>query len=238
MTAHIESKKEDIAKKVIMPGDPLRAKYLAENFLDNYKQVNSIRGMLAYTGYYNNEKITVFASGMGGPSIGIYAYELFKFYGVETIIRIGTCGSALEEVKLKELVIATSSYTLSSYPKLFFDDDEKDFESSEVINKKIALVAKNEGLSIHEGKIITSDIFDPYVDKERYLSLYPNDKYLAYEMEAAILFCLAKHLQKQAACILTVVDYEFDNSSLSSEEREKSLNAMIKVSLETLCELS
>lgn len=237
MTAHIESKKEDIAKKVIMPGDPLRAKYIAENFLDDYKEVNSVRGMLAYTGYYKGTKITVFASGMGGPSIGIYAYELYHFYDVDTIVRIGTSGAANKDVLVKDLIIATDAYTLSSYPKLFFDDDNKLFKATKSITDKLVTKAEEQQIPVHLGRIITSDIFDPYVDKTRYLKLYPNDNYLAYEMEAAILFCLANHLNKQAGTILTVVDSEFTDSYLSSEEREQNLNQMIKLSLDALIEL-
>lgn len=237
MTAHIESKKEDIAKKVIMPGDPMRAKYIADNFLTDCKLVNNVRGMLGFTGYYKNNLVTIFASGMGSPSIGIYAYELYHFYDVDTIIRIGTCGAGVPEVRLKNIVIASEAYTLSSFPKLFFDDDSKNFLSDKTINNKLELIAKQHNLKTFKGKIITSDIFDPYVDKKRYLKLYPDDKYLAYEMEAAILFCLAKNLNKKAACILTVVDNEFANESLSSEDREKSLDEMIKLSLDTLVEL-
>ena len=234
MTAHIESEKKDIAKKVLMPGDPLRAKYIAENFLENPRLVNNVRGMLGYTGYYKGEEITVFASGMGGPSIGIYAYELYKFYDVETIIRIGTCGSGKQEINLKDIIIADKSYTLSSYPKFFFDDDNRLFPSTVSLNDKLEQEALKSNIHTARGTIITSDIFDVYVDKERYLNLYPKDDYLAYEMEAAILFAIAKHLTKNAACLLTVVDSEFTNSSLSSAEREHSLNDMIKLSLNTL----
>ncbi len=238
MTAHIESKEGEIAKKVLMPGDPLRAKYIAENFLTDYKIVNNVRNMLGYTGYYNNQLITVFASGMGSPSIGIYAYELYKFYGVETIIRIGTCGTPNKEVKLKDLVIPTSSYTLTSYPKLFFDDDNKEYSASSSIVKALEIYTKNKNYPYHKGVIITSDIFDVYVDKERYYKLYPsNINYLACEMEAATLFCLAKHLNKKAGCILTVVDSDYDKNSISSEEREKNLNDMITISLDTLTAL-
>ena len=237
MTAHIESEKKDIAKKVIMPGDPLRAKYIAENFLKDYKQVNAVRGMLAYTGYYENNLITVFASGMGGPSIGIYAYELFKFYDVDTIIRVGTSGAATKDISVKDLIIVEDAYTLSSYPKLFFADERKLFKATENVNSILKKKAEKLSNRVHFGRIITSDIFDPYVEKKKYLQLYPAGNYLAYEMEAAILFCIAEHLNKKAGTILTVVDSEFTNDYLSSEEREQNLNQMIKLSLDALIEL-
>lgn len=237
MTTHIESEKKDIAKKVIMPGDPLRAKYIAENFLKDYKQVNAVRGMLAYTGYYENTLVTVFASGMGGPSIGIYAYELFKFYDVDTIIRVGTSGAATKDISVKDLIIVEDAYTLSSYPKLFFADDRKLFKANENVNAILKKKAEKLSSRVHFGRIITSDIFDPYVEKKRYLQLYPADNYLAYEMEAAILFCIAEHLNKKAGTILTVVDSEFTDDYLSSEEREQNLNQMIKLSLDALIEL-
>ena len=112
MTPHIESKKDEIAPLVIMPGDPLRAKYIAEKYLDNPKLVNKIRNMFAYTGYYKNTKVTIFASGMGVPSIGIYAYELFNFYDVQKIIRVGSCGSSKKGIKIKDTILATSSSSI------------------------------------------------------------------------------------------------------------------------------
>ena len=186
MTAHIESSKDDIAKVVLMPGDPLRAKYIAEHFLTDYKLVNSVRNMFAYTGYYKGNKVTVFSSGMGIPSIGIYAYELFKFYDVEKIIRIGTSGTI------------------------------------------------HKGVNIKSGKIITSDVFDPYVDGEKFMSNFPNEDFLASEMEAFCLFYLAKKLNRQATSLLTVVDSKYDKRSLTSEEREQSLNDMISLALESV----
>ena len=234
MTVHIESKKEEIAKKVLMPGDPLRAKYIAEHFLEDAKCINTTRNMLGYTGFYQGERITVFASGMGGPSIGIYAYELYLFYDVEEIIRIGTSGANKEEIKIKDLILAKDAYTLSSYPKLFFDDDEHLFTASKTLNEKIKKVSEEKNVSLKEGTIITSDIFDVYVDKERYHKNYPADlNAYANEMEGAILLCMAKHLNKQAACLLTIVDSPYSNAIITSEERETSLNDMIKLALDT-----
>ena len=191
-TPHIESLENEIAKIVLMPGDPMRAKYIADNFLENVKCVNKVRGMLAYTGDYKGCKITVFASGMGCPSIGIYAYELYKFYNVEKIIR------------------------------------------TKQLNEKISEKANELGIKIRRGEIITSDVFDVYVDFEKYISNYPKDKtFLGCEMESFVLFYLAKKLNREASCLLTVVDSHFDKRSVSSSDRETSLKDMIKLALES-----
>ena len=232
MTAHIESKKEDIAEIVLMPGDPLRAKYIAENFLEDYKLVNSVRNIFGYTGYYKGTRITVFASGMGIPSVGIYAYELYKFYDVKTIIRIGTCGTVHPDVKLLDVVLATSAYSLNTFPLLFDGDTDKEYLSTASLNEKIILKAKEIGTSIKAGKIITSDVFDPYVDHDKFISNFPDDDYLASEMETFGLFYLAHKLGREATCLLTVVDSKHDKRSLSSEERQTSLNDMIKLAIE------
>lgn len=234
MTAHIESSKDDIAKVVLMPGDPLRAKYIAEHFLTDYKLVNSVRNMFAYTGYYKGNKVTVFSSGMGIPSIGIYAYELFKFYDVEKIIRIGTSGTIHKDVKLLDVILATSAYSVSTFPLLFDGDTDKEYESSSELNNLIIEKGRKLGVNIKAGKIITSDVFDPYVDGEKFMSNFPNEEFLASEMEAFCLFYLAKKLNRQATSLLTVVDSKYDKRSLSSEEREQSLNDMISLALESV----
>lgn len=235
MTAHIESRREDIAEIVLMPGDPLRAKYIAENFLENYQLVNSVRNIFGYTGYYKGNKITVFASGMGIPSIGIYAYELYKFYDVKTIIRIGTCGTVHKDVKLLDVVLASSSYSLNTFPLLFDGDMDKEYFSTDSLNEKIILKAKELGSKIKYGKVITSDVFDPYVDHEKFISNFPRgQEFLASEMEAFCLFYLAHKLGREAACLLTVVDSKYDKRSLSSEERETALNEMIQLAIDAV----
>ncbi len=234
-TAHIKSKENEIKKKVLMPGDPLRAKYIAETFLEDVVCVNDVRGMFAYTGKYKDKEITVFASGMGGASIGIYAYELYHFYQVEKIIRIGTCGSNHPSVKIRDMVIADEAYTLSSYPKLFFNDDEKIFKATKDVKEDLIKEASKGDVAYHVGTIITSDVFDVYVDRYIYMKNYPADlNALAAEMEAAILFSIAKHLNKQAGCILTVVDSVYDDQVVSSEDRQKSLDDMIICALEAI----
>ena len=237
MTAHIESKKEDIAKRVLMPGDPLRAKYIANKFLSDVKLVNQTRGMLGFTGKYKGIDVTIFASGMGGPSIGIYAYELYHFYDVDKIIRIGTCGSNKENVKVRDLVIGEDAYTLSSYPKLFFDDNNKIFSGDKEIVSSLYNHALKSNVIVEKGTIMTSDIFDVYVDKNRYMKNYDsNIDTLVSEMEGAILYCISKHLNKKAACILTVVDSMYEKVELSSIEREQALDQMITVALDTVIE--
>ena len=226
MTAHIESKLEDIAKVVLMPGDPLRAKYIADNFLDNVKVVNTVRNMYAYTGEYKGNKVTVFPSGMGIPSMGIY--------NVDTIIRIGTSGTIHKDVKLLDVVLATSSYSVSTFPLLFDGDTEKEYESNKELNHEIMDTAGRLGLNLKTGKIITSDVFDPYVDGDKFMSNFPDEEFLASEMEAFCLFYLAKKLNKRATSLMTVVDSKFDKRSLTSEMREKSLNDMITLALETV----
>ena len=235
MTAHIESKKEDIAEVVLMPGDPLRAKYIAENFLTDYKLVNKVRNMFGYTGYYKGKRVTVFASGMGIPSIGIYSYELYKFYDVKKIIRIGTSGSFNKNIKVKDVVLSSGAYCKSYFDQLFDGNDINFIKSSESLNEKIKTVADNKNIPLKIGKTITSDVFDLYSSSmEKFKSNYPEEDYLAVEMEAFGLFYMANRLGREAACLMTVVDSFYDEKSLTSEEREKSLNEMITIALESV----
>ena len=236
MTPHNEAKKEQIAKNVIMPGDPLRAKYIAENYLENYKLVNKVRNMYAYTGTYKGKEITVMASGMGMASIGIYALELYKFYDVDNIIRLGTCGANNKDVKILDVIVADSSYTLSTFGELFDGFMEKTIPASEKLNEIIENKAKELNITIKKGKIISSDIFDPYIDDvKKYQDNYENfAETLASEMEAFALFLMAKKYNKDAACVLTVVDSIYDEKVVSSADREKSLDDAIKLTLETL----
>ncbi len=235
MTPHIESKKEEIAPIVLMPGDPLRAKYIAENFLENVTLVNHVRNMFAYTGTYKGKKVTVFPSGMGIPSMGIYSYELFKFYDVKKIIRIGTCGSFHEDIKCLDVVLAEKAYSKTYFDKLLDDGNDNLVEASADLNRMIMNSAKKNNIDLKIGEIITSDVFDLYCDdKEKYRSNYPKRDFIAVEMEAYALFYVARKLKKDAACLLTVVDSLFDSQNLTIEQREKSLNDMIKVALESL----
>ena len=233
MTVHIESKKEDIAEVVLMPGDPLRAKYIAEKFLTDYKLVNRVRNMFAYTGYYKDKRVTVFASGMGVPSIGIYSYELYKFYDVKKIIRIGTSGSFNKDIKVKDVVLSSGAYCKSYFDQLFDGEDIDYIESGKSLNDTIINTANSLNIPLKIGKTITSDVFDLYSDSmEKFKSNFPEDDYLATEMEAFGLFYMASKFKREATCLLTVVDSFYDKNSLTSEEREKSLDQMITLALE------
>ena len=234
-TPHIESKKEDIAKVVLMPGDPLRAKYIAENFLEDAKLINTVRNMFGYTGKYKGRRVTVFASGMGIPSIGIYSYELYKFYDVEKIIRIGSCGSFNENIKLLDVVLSTGAYCKSYFDELLDGVDLDFIQSSNELNRQIMNKAKERQVDLKVGKTITSDVFDLYCDDEnKFRNHFPDMSFLAVEMEAFGLFYIANKLGKEATALMTVVDSLYDKRSLTSEERETSLNNMIEMALESI----
>ena len=235
MTPHISSKKEDISNIVLMPGDPLRAKYIAENFLEDAKLVNSVRNIFAYTGYYKNKKITVFASGMGMPSIGIYSYELYKFYDVDTIIRIGSCGAYNENLNLFDTILVEKSYTEGNFAYALNSQNEHISEADLKTNELIEKTAKKLNINYVKGNTLCSECFDYYIkDINKLLNRLPKDlTIIAAEMEAFALFYTAKYLNKNASCLLTVVDSHYKNLEISSEEREKSLNDMIKLALES-----
>ena len=234
-TPHIGCEKGDIAETVLMPGDPLRAKYIAEKFLENPQLVNSVRNMLAYTGFYKGKKITVFASGMGIPSIGIYAYELYKYYEVKNIIRIGTCGSFHKDIKVLDVILSNSAYCKSYFDELLDGIDIDFIQSSNKLNRSIINTAKVKGIDLKVGKTITSDVFDLYCDdKIKFRNHFPDMEFLSVEMEAFGLFYIANKLGKDATCLMTVVDSLFDKRNLTSEEREKSLNEMIELALDSI----
>lgn len=234
-TTHIESNLEDIAPIVLMPGDPLRAKYIAENFLDDAKLINKVRNMFGYTGTYKGKRVTVFASGMGVPSIGIYAYELYKFYNVEKIIRIGTCGTYDKDVKVLDVILSTGAYCKSHFDELFDGVDIDFIQSSDELNRKVMNTAKVKNINLKVGKTITSDVFDLYCDsKEKFKDNFPDMRFLGIEMEAFGLFYVANKLNREATCLLTVVDAVYDKKSLTSEEREKTLDEMISLALESI----
>ena len=240
MTSHNEANKEDIAKIVIMPGDPLRAKYIAENFLEDYKLVNSVRNVLAYTGFYNGKRITVMASGMGMPSMGIYCYELYKFYDVETIIRIGSCGVYVDEINLLETILVDGSYTFGNFALNFNDKDEHFVMADNALNLLISDVALDENIAIRRENIACLECFDPYIENiGAVIDKFPEDKNIVgAEMESFALFYVAKVLGKRAACLLTVVDSIKKKESLPAEMREKSLNDMICLALNTAIKLT
>ena len=232
MTPHINALEGEIAKVVIMPGDPLRAKYIAENYLKDYKLVNTVRNIYAYTGYYNDKLVTVMASGMGMPSIGIYSYELYKFYNVEKTIRIGTCGVYTDKVKLFDVILVDNAYSDSSFAKVQNGYNDNIISASKELNNKIKETGKNNNIDLVEGTIYSSDVF--YKENDNYEVL--RDKYncLGVEMESFALFSNAKVLNKEAACLLTVTDHFITKEKASSTDREKSLNKMIELALKSI----
>ena len=229
-TPHIESKLEDIAKIVLMPGDPKRAEYIAKNYLTDIKLVNEVRGMTAYTGYYENKRITIFPSGMGIPSMSIYSHELFNFYDVDCIIRIGTMGAYIEELNIGDVVLATKSYTDSSYDKIVDNYRNSYLSSSEEINKNILSSAKELGIEVKTGTVYTSDVFYTPVD---YKKIQKDHNVIGVEMESFALFQEAKLANKKGAAIFTISDSFVKKEELTSEEREKNLDNMIKIALKT-----
>lgn len=234
-TPHIESREDEISDLVLMPGDPLRAKYIADNFLEDVVIVNKVRNMTAYTGNYKGKRITVFPSGMGIPSMGIYAFELFKFYNVKKIIRIGTSGSLHKDIKLRDIVLSKGAFCRTFFNKLLDNNTDNYVESNVNLNNKIIDKAKEENINIRYGMTITSDVFDVYCDSiEEFEANFPDDDFLSVEMEAFALFYCARRFNREAACLMTVVDSKYDKSSLSSEDREKSLNDMITLALEAI----
>ena len=236
MTPHNEAKKEDIADVVLMPGDPLRAKYIAENFLTDYTLINSVRNMFGYTGYYKGKRVTVFASGMGMPSMGIYAYELYKFYDVKSIIRLGSCGAYSPDLNIFDTILVNNSYTEGNFAyglegvncHLIHADDE--------LNSQLINTAERSNIKLISGDVLCSEVFDYYVkDLDALISRFPKDlNIIGAEMESFALFYTAKYLNKKAACLLTVVDSHYKKQEISADEREKSLNTMINIALESL----
>ena len=234
-TPHNEANIGDIAKTVVMPGDPLRAKYIAEKFLDNYKLVNQVRGMYAYTGTYKGKEITVMAHGMGMPSVGIYTYELFKIYGVENIIRIGSCGSYKPELKLFDIILTENVFSESNYALTLNNDNCHIVSSNSGLNSIIENTAKDSNINVVLGNTVCTDCFDVYMtDVNKFLERVPdNFNPVAAEMEAFALFYNAKLLNKKASCLMSVVDSKFIKDVATPEERQTGLNTMIKLALDS-----
>lgn len=236
MTPHNSAEKGDIAKTVIMPGDPMRAKYIAEKYLTDYKLVNEVRGMYAYTGLYKGKRITVMAHGMGMPSVGIYAYELYKFYDVDEIIRIGSCGAYEKEMQLFDIILSTAVYTESSFALTLNNDLCHIAYSDEDLNAKIGKVAYQNNIKLYRGMTACLDCFDVYAtDISKFFDRMPKDvKPIAAEMEAFALFYIAKMLGKKAACLMSVVDSKYIKDEATPEEREKGLDKMIELALDAV----
>lgn len=232
---HIVTDKKNIAPLVLFPGDPLRAKYIAEKFLTNIKLVNKIRNMYAFTGYYKDKLVTVVGSGMGCPSASLYAYELFTFYGVEKIIRIGSAGANKENIKLMDKVLSTGAYSESSIAYQWGGYTDKFIESNNELNEIIKETAKEQNIDIHVGPTLTSDVFDVYASIDHVINTCPiKDELLATEMEGFGIFHVARICKKQASMLITIVDSKFDTRVVSPEMRESHLDNMIILALESI----
>lgn len=228
-TPHIEAKAGDFAKTVLMPGDPLRAKYIAETYLENPVQVTGVRNMLGFTGTYQGKRVSVMGGGMGMPSIGIYSYELFNFYDVDNIIRIGSAGGLQDDVKLMDIVIGMGACTDSNYAYQFnLPGTFAPIASYELMSKAIEAV-KAQGTRFHVGNVVSADAFynaDSTVN-DRWRSMGA----LAVEMEAAALYMNAAKAKKNALCILTISDHLYSPEALSAYERQVGFGKMMEVAL-------
>lgn len=229
-TPHIAAQPGDFAKIVLMPGDPLRAKYIAENFLENPRLINTVRNMFAYTGTYKGRPVSVMGSGMGMPSIGIYCYELYTHFGVETIVRIGSAGAYKEDVKLFDIIVASGACTNSAWAQQYdLSGTFSAIADFELVNKAYN-VAKEMGFPVHVGNILSSDNF--YNDTEGKWKKWAGMGCLGVEMESYALYATAASLGKKALCLLTVSDHFILEGKATVEERQHGLRNMMKVALE------
>lgn len=233
-TPHNRAQKGDFAATVLMPGDPLRAQYIAENFLQAPRLVTDVRGMLGYTGTWQGRAVSVMGSGMGMPSIGIYAHELYSEYGVENIIRIGSAGAYSANAKLQDVLLATAAYSESSFARTQSGDEAEIQYPSQTLNETLRASAAGCGVALQEGVIHSSDVFyvQPQPGQTPYWQRLCAEKgCLAVEMESFALFHTAKVLGKQAACLVTISDSFVTPAELSPQQRQTGLNAMIRVAL-------
>lgn len=230
-TPHINANPGDFGKTVLMPGDPLRAKYIAENFLENPVLVNNVRGVQGYTGTYKGVKVSVMASGMGMPSIGIYSYELFNFFGVENILRVGSAGSLNKDVKIRDIVLGMGASTNSNFARQFELPGTFAPIADYTLLSEAIKASENVGATFHVGNILSSDTFyDAQADA--------NEKWqkvgiMAIEMEAAALYMNAAYAGKRALAILTISDSIVTGEATTAEERQNSFTEMMKIALDT-----
>lgn len=229
-TPHNQAQVGEIAQTVLMPGDPLRAKFLAETYLEDVHQFNAVRNMLGYTGTYKGKKISIMGSGMGQPSIGIYSHELFSQYGVEAIIRIGSCGALIENVHLRDVIIAQGACTDSNFAHQFELPGTYSAISSYDLLEKAVAHAKEKNVNYHVGNIIASDIF--YHFNQGTTQKWASMGCLGVEMESYALFATAARLGKKALTLLTVSDSLVTDEQTTPEEREKTFTAMMEIALE------
>lgn len=239
MAIHNEAKVGQIAQTVLMPGDPQRAKYIAEKYLEDYELVNQVRGILAYTGNYKGKRVTVMASGMGMPSMGVYCYELYKFYDVQNIIRIGSCGAFVPELNVLDTILVNESYTEGNFAYGYSGEECHWAEANDELNSIIEETAYEKNTKLIRCNVVCGEVFDPYLDDPLALAkrVPKNRNILAGEMESFSLFYTAKKLNKRAACLLTVSDSNCKKQELTSEQRQFAMNDMIVLALETSLKL-
>ena len=228
-TPHISAKYGDFAKTVLMPGDPLRAEFIAKNYLENAVLVNDVRGVHGYTGYYKGKRISVMASGMGQPSIGIYSYELYNFYGVETIIRVGSCGAFSSELHVRDIVIAMGACTNGNYASQYnLPGTFAPIANFDMVRRAVDECEKR-GVNYRVGNILSSDMF--YDDANSGME-WSKMNVLGVEMEAAALYCNAARAGKKALCICTVSDsFVYPEENTTAEERQNSFTKMMEIAL-------
>ena len=229
-TPHNGAKEGDFAKTVLMPGDPLRAKYIAETYLENPRLVTSVRNMLGYTGTYKGKEISVMGGGMGMPSVGIYTYELFNFYGVDNIIRIGSAGALSDKMKLKDVVIGMGACTDSNYAAQYGLPGTFAPIADYGLLRRAVEVAEKQGTNVVVGNVLSSDAF--YNANKNANDLWKSMGVLAVEMEAAALYMNAAKAGKNALCILSISDHIYSGEELSAEERQVGFGKMMEIALE------
>lgn len=232
MSFHLEAKKGDIADKVLLPGDPLRAKYIAETYLENVKKYNNVRGMYGFTGEYKGHKVSVQGTGMGVPSISIYITELIKDYGAKKLIRIGSCGSINDTINLRDLIVPMSASSNSNVENNIFGFNTYAPTANFQLFKNALSASEELNLSFHSGNILTSDSF--YNMNKDFPGIWSDFNVLAVEMESSALFTIGAKYDVEALSILTVSDSILTGESISNEEKEKALDDMITLALETI----
>lgn len=231
MSIHIEAKENEIAETVLLPGDPLRAKYIAETFLENPSCYNKVRNMLGYTGTYKGKRISVQGTGMGVPSISIYINELMQSYGVQNLIRVGTCGAIQKSVKVRDVILAMSASTDSQMNRIIFGNVDYAPTADFTLLKTAYDVGVEKGLDLKVGNVFTADMFyNDYAEHEKWAQY----QILAIEMETAALYTLAAKFGRRALSILTVSDHIITGEETTAEERQTTFNEMIELALEAV----
>ncbi len=232
MTPHIEAQKDEIADVVLMPGDPLRAEYIAQTYLEDARLVNRVRNMFMYTGTYRGRRVTIAGSGMGVPSIGIYSYELFKFYDVDTIIRVGSSGAYDEALDVYDVVLVSEAYSDSTaFSELVLDETTHMAYPTPEVNAAIRNAAEKLGIDLHEARTHSTDVFYSARPLEETIAVTGAQ---CVEMESTGLFTNAKAIGKQAACILSISDHLITGAATTPQERQTAFDEMIRIALESV----